>query len=174
METTLRKADRLVLDVFKNLVIISEEGTVSKVPVIYGTREKLRARAEFTAGSCIKKIALPIVALHRKDIHQAANASGRHTDLGTWVPDWQEWLLDYHVVIETLFQEDMNQILEQIMLPFSPTVEFKDDKVKKLYLKNIVSNESEERGDGMRVLSYEFLMQAEIVLKQGDKNAPQN
>lgn len=175
MKTTLRKADSLVLDLFKNLVVINEEGNTSKVPVIYGTRERLRARAEPTSDARIKKISMPAVALIRKDIHQTTATSGRHGDDGTWIPEWQGWLLDYHVVIETLFSEDMNQILEQIMLPFSPTVQFKDDNVKKLHLRNIVSNDSEECGDGMRILSYEFLMQAEIILKkQGDNNGPQD
>lgn len=162
METTLRKADRLVLDLFKNLVIINDEGISSKVPVIYGTREKLRARAEGTGG--IKKIAMPIVAMCRKDIHQTLVPTKTTT-----------WLLDYHVLIETLFQEDMNQILEQMFLHFSPKVEFEDNNVKKLHLRNITSNDSEERGNGMHVLSYELLMQAEVILKkQGDNKEQSN
>lgn len=163
MESTLRKADRLVLNVFQNLVIINEEGHTNKVPVIYGTREKLRARAEITPESRIKRITMPAVALCRKDIHQVVFPSQVLDESGQ-----QIWLLDYQVVVETLFLEDMNQILEQFMLPFNPTVKFEDRNVRKLHLRNIISNDSEERGDGMRILSYEFLMQAEIVLKQGD------
>jgi len=150
METILRKADRLVLDLFKNLVVINEEGICSQVPVIYGTKEKLRA-----AGY----VKLPSIALCRKDIHHG-------TTPGTW-------LIDYELSVDSLFVEDMNQILEQILLPFYPHVDFKDDKVKKLCLRAISHKDPEERGDGMRILGYELFLQAEIVLR-GDTNATKN
>ena len=150
--SVLRKADHLVLDIFKRLVVINEDGYVSKVPVIYGTKEKLQGVPRLR-----DNIVLPLVGLCRKDIH-TVKYSG------------QAWLADYELTIWTFFQEDMNQILEQVMLPFNPSVSFEDRNVKRVNLEAIKYAESEERGDGMRILSYELFLQVEIYL--GGANCP--
>jgi hypothetical protein len=58
---------------------------------------------------------------------------------------------------------------------FDPYVVFNDPNVQRMHLEEIRFNEPEDRGDNMKIHSYELLIQVEFLLgKKEDSNAPKN
>jgi hypothetical protein len=106
MTGKLRKLHQELLDVFKDMVTIDEEGKSHQVPAIWATKEKIIQTVE-TEG----KIKLPVITL-TNDIISVRDA---RFDLDTGVQTW------YDLNIITLFEEDANQILEQVIFKFDNT-----------------------------------------------------
>jgi hypothetical protein len=109
----LRKTDEGVKALFSDLVVVTEEGDAHKVPCLWATHEKLAAFVEQSNPTSeldlngkrkiVKdSIKLPVIGVYSNDITMSGSQP----------------LVAYHVNIWTLFQEDMNQILEQIILKF--------------------------------------------------------
>ena len=109
----LTRTDRAVKDLFNDLVVVNEEGTAHKVPCLWATHEKLIAfvdqsnpTSELDLDGKRKiirdKIALPVIGVYAGNISMSGSQP----------------LVRYLVSVFTLFQEDMNQIIEQIITKF--------------------------------------------------------
>lgn len=96
----IRKHEESVMDAFKTIKITDKDGKEHPVPVIYGTPEKaeaymLQENVGYKDGLVIDKIRLPLISLISTEIGRS------------------------HIIFEgqihTLYREDMNQIVEQIL-----------------------------------------------------------
>lgn len=146
----VRGADEAVMDLFRNLVVIDENGKQHIVPIIWGTQEKAVAfviqdntRKDNTL--VVDRIRLPLLAIHQTDIqfnqdrytYSAAKNLGRSLTTdghpGFTIDEQGKSRstvfgitrgipvdISYTLYCWTLYLEDMNQIVEQIFLKFNP------------------------------------------------------
>jgi len=138
----LRKTDEAVKSLFSDLVVVNEEGDAHKVPCIWADYEKTRAYLEqgsneLNLDGTLKitdkiKARLPLISVYSTDITMPASLP----------------VVGYTVNIKTLFQEDMNQILEQIILKF--------DNKKNCKLAGVARNYSDGEVSQLRVLQSTF------------------
>ena len=147
---SIRGADEAVMDLFRNIIVIDENGKQHPVPIIWGTQEKAVAfviqentRKDNTL--VVDRIRLPLLAINQSDIqfnqdrytYSAAKNLGRSTTLdgkpGFTIDEKGKERstifgitrgipvdISYTLYCWTLYLEDMNQILEQIFLKFNP------------------------------------------------------
>src|SRR4051812_36805325 len=105
----LRKTDEGVKALFDNLVVINEEGETHKVPCLWATNDKIAAFVEQSNPTSeldlngkkkiIKdRIKLPVIGVYSSDI----------------VMSGSQPIVTYHANVWSMFQEDMNQLFEQI------------------------------------------------------------
>lgn len=96
MSSKLNLCDQIVFEEFKNNLIVDDEGVAHKVPIILGTDEK----AEIA-------MVLPFMNLY----------------LVEYVPcsPVHEFSIQYKLNCYTLYVQDMNQVVEQILLKFTPS-----------------------------------------------------
>lgn len=145
----LRGANEAMVDLFKNIVVIDNDGKAWPVPIIWGTQE--RAVAEILQDNIRKdnslvvdRLKLPMMAIHDSGIqfdqkryiyHKATDwlrtlrADGkpgwtipnRGKERGTvfGLPPGLPVNITYVLYAWTLYEEDVKQILTQIMLKFS-------------------------------------------------------
>lgn len=111
-----RRADQAIMDEFNEIVHLDETGKAHKVPVIWATDDKAAAycRAE------PDKIKLPLINIYRGDMFFN-----------------DKICCYYHLTIQTLYEEDMNQILEQSVQKFHP--KFKN-KIGEYTLMSMINN----------------------------------
>lgn len=147
---SIRGTDEAVMDLFRNLVVIDENGKQHAVPIIWASQEKAVAfviqentRKDNTL--VVDRIRLPLLAIQQSDIqfnqdrytYSAAKNLGR-----SLTPDGKPGFtidevgrkrstifgitrgipvdVSYTLYLWTLYLEDANQILEQIFLKFNP------------------------------------------------------
>jgi len=144
---SVRACDEAVMDLFRNLVVIDEDGKAHPVPIIWGTQERAVAavvqenvRKDETL--VVDRIRLPMLAISstgfgmnmsRYTYHHAINFLTDHSgkpqftanekyekDTVFGVTRGIPLDIDYTMYAWTLQLEDMNQILEQIITKFSP------------------------------------------------------
>jgi len=149
---SVRACDEAVMDLFRNLVIIDEDGKAHPVPIIWATQERAVAavvqenvRKDDTL--VVDRIKLPMLAisstnftvdLARYTYHQALNylndANGKPTFTASEKYDRDTVFgvargiplnIDYTLYAWTMQLEDMNQMLEQIVTKFSPVAYIK-------------------------------------------------
>ena len=149
---SVRACDEAVMDLFRNLVIIDEDGKAHPVPIIWATQERAVAavvqenvRKDETL--VVDRIKLPMLAisstnftvdLARYTYHQALNylndVNGKPTftasekyerDTVFGVARGIPLNIEYTLYAWTMQLEDMNQILEQIVTKFSPVAYIK-------------------------------------------------
>ncbi len=145
----LRKTDEAVKGLFDNLVVVTEEGDAHRVPCLWATHEKLATfvdqsnpTSELDLNGKKKivedRIKLPIIGVYSNDIMMSGSQP----------------LIMYTANIWTLFQEDMNQILEQVLLKF--------DNKKNCKLIGIARNYSYGDSDySLKVLKSSFSLTVE-------------
>lgn len=193
-----RACDDAMRDLFTDIVVIDENGKAHPIPIIWGTKEKAVAailldnvRKDETL--VVDRIKLPMLAIHDSDIQFAVNRYVYHKAL-----DYNRSPIDnkptmtisekydrdtvlgfargipvdisYTLYAWTLYQEDINQILEQILLKFSQTAYIKVTGVPYeviVKLDSIANNLDYEPGDqAIRVIKYQFNMTTETYIPQ--------
>ena len=96
-----------ILNLFKNIKIIHDDGEANPVPVngetsivptIYATEDKIQAMSTV-------KLTLPLINLYSLSYHPGIKAS-------------------YHVTLRAMFMHEIYQMLEQVLLKFTPTCKF--------------------------------------------------
>jgi hypothetical protein len=120
----IHKCDEATMDEFRDFVVIDEQGNTHNVPIIWATDERAEAvmqsvkpsaKARYVLGECelgelvVDKIRLPLMNIHNYNLH---------------VQDGQI-MIWYALTLRSLFREDMNQMLEQLIIKFNPLMKNK-------------------------------------------------
>lgn len=195
----LRGCDRAIKDMFSNIVVLDADGKPHPVPIVWGSQERAVAAIMFDNvrkdnSLVVDRIRLPILSVHQADIqfnqerytyHQATNwmrdsridfkpgfntqefkprdtvfgvARGVPVDIGYTLMAW------------TLYLEDMNEIIEQIIPKFSPIAYIRVRGVQwetVVKLESTANNLEAEPGDkSLRVIKYQFNLKAETYIPQ--------
>lgn len=193
----IRGCDEAMVDLFNNVVVLDEDGKAHKVPIIWGTQERavawmLQDNTKKDGSLVVERIRLPMMAIYSSGIefdqarytyHQAldylrdySNKPGfqskeKHemdTVFGTakGIPVNKT----YTLMAWTLYMEDVDQILEQIILKFSPVAYIRVRGIRwetVVTLDSIANNLDYEPGDqNQRVIKYEFNLTARAYIPQ--------
>ena len=196
----IRAADEAMLDMFRNTLVIDEQGKTHIVPLIWASQEKavdaiLQSNVRKDNSLVVDRIRLPMMAIWNSGINfdQSRFTYQKAYSLLPWLsPDGnppgfykqEKYVKDtffgvtrglpvninYTLYMWTLYEEDMNQILEQTFLKFSPVAYL---QIKGVYWEVIVTLDSTnnnielEPGDAKtRVLKYQFNMTAKSYIPQ--------
>jgi hypothetical protein len=195
----MRGADEAMLDMFRNTVVIDEQGKAHPIPIVWGSQEKavaaiLQDNVRKDNSLVVDRIRLPMLAIHQSglEIDKSRFVYQRGVDYLRYLrpdqkPGWttnEKYERDtifgvtrglpvnitYSLYAWTLYWEDMNQIVEQIILKFSPVAYI---QVRGVYWESIVkldsinNNMETEPGDNkLRVLKYQFNMTAQTFIPQ--------
>ena len=146
----LRGTDEAILDMFGDIEVLDEDGKAHPVPIVWGSQEKAVAAIMFDnvrkdESLVVDRIRLPMLAVSSTDFSYDMNRYTYHQAL-----DFMRYLrpdnkpgmtiserglerstifgktrgipvnVTYTLIAWTMYIEDMNQILEQILLKFSP------------------------------------------------------
>lgn len=185
----LRGCDEAMMDLFRNIVVIDDDGKAHKVPLVWATQERAVAALlqdnvdqETTV---VSRIRLPTMAIYangynfnqdRYIYHKAVDYL-RDIDPVRGIPTNIYGVargipvdISYTLYCWTMFVEDMNQILEQVFTKFSPMAYIKVRGVAweiGVKLDSIANNVDIEPGDkNQRVVKFEFGMTAETFIPQ--------
>jgi hypothetical protein len=193
----LRGTDTAVMDLFKNLVVIDEDGKSHNIPIIWGTQEKAVAaivqdNVRKDNSLVVDRIRLPMLAISSTDyqfnqsryvyhraidyLRDSNNKPGMtysekyEKDTIFGVSKGMPIDISYTLYAWTLYVEDMNQILEQIILKFSPVAYIKVRGINwevQVKLDSIANNLEYEPGDqAIRVVKFMFNLTAETYIPQ--------
>jgi hypothetical protein len=194
---SIRGTDEAMLDMFRNVVVIDEDGKAWPIPVLLGPPEKAVAaivqdnvRKDETL--VVNRIKLPIMALtqtsleydmQRYTYHQALNLFQRsdgkpgltvsekyNRDTVFGMAKGIPINIGYTLTCWTMYREDMNQILEQIIPKFSMLAYIRVTGVPwetVVKLDSIANNINNEPGDQqIRIVKYELNMTAQTYIPQ--------
>jgi hypothetical protein len=197
--SAIRGCDEAVMDMFRNVVCIDDDGKAHKVPLMFGTQERAVAFAiqdnvRKDNSLVVDRIRLPIMSLANTGIqfniekyayHKATDyLRYKRTDGKPGFTTSEKYDRDtvfgvtkgipvnitYTLYAWTLYLEDMNQILEQIILKFSPIAYIKIRGINWeviVKLDSIGNNIENEPGDqALRVIKYQFDLTAESFIPQ--------
>jgi len=196
----LRGCDEAILDLFRDLVVIDEDAKAHPVPIVWATQERavahiLQDNVRKDNSGVVDRIRLPILACHSNSItfaqdryiyHNALDYMRRYRDdlkpgftikeqiherdtvfgVARGIP------IDvgYTIYAWTFYLEDMNQILEQLLLKFSPVAYIRVRGVSWetiVKLESIANNLNVEPGDqDIRVIKFEFNLTAQTYIPQ--------
>jgi hypothetical protein len=194
---SIRGTDEAMLDMFRNVVVLDEDGKAWPIPVVLGPPEKavaaiIQENVVKNETLVVNRLKLPLLALTQTNIeydtarytyHKAINlwrdctgrpgltASekfNRDTVFGTarGVPV----NIGYTLTAWTMYREDMNQILEQILTKFSQLAYIRVTGVPweiAVKLNSLANNLNAEPGDmAIRIIKYEFNMTVETYIPQ--------
>jgi hypothetical protein len=194
----LRGCDEAMLDLFRNIVVIDDDGKAHPVPIIWATQERAVAallqdnvRQDSTV---VDRIKLPTMAIYANGYNFNQSRYIYHRALEylrevepTGVPGYVRQGhkaptniygvtrgipidVSYTLYVWTMFVEDMNQILEQVVTKFSPLAYIRVRGVSweiGVKLDSIANNIDVEPGDkNQRVVKFEFGMTAETYIPQ--------
>lgn len=196
---SIRGCDEAMVNLFNNVVVIDEDGKAHKVPIIWGTQERavswiLQDNTRKDGSLVVERVRLPAMAINSSgvDFDQSRYTYHRAIDyLRGLRPDGapgftikEKYERDtvfgvvrgipinrtYSLIIWTMYMEDMDQILEQIFLKFSPIAYI---NVRGVQWETIVSLDSvgnnidSEPGDqNQRVVKYEINLTAKTYISQ--------
>jgi hypothetical protein len=146
----LRGCDEAMMDLFRDIVILDEQGKAHSVPIIWATQEKavsaiLGENWRQDDSGIVEQIPLPVMAMHMNDIavdpkrytyHKALDYlrdhrrdwkpgmtrnEGRHEyDTVFGVSRGVPVTLSYTLYAWTMHREDLNQIVESVLLKTMP------------------------------------------------------
>lgn len=197
----IRGADEAMRELFSELVCIDELGNVVPIPIIWGTQERAVAHVmqnniRQDSGLVVNRIKLPILSIYNNGISFNQDRYIYHQAIDyfrTLRPDRKPGLttmenrherdtvfgvargipvdITYQLTAWTLYVEDMNQIVEQILLKFSPvayiTVQGVHTWETIVKLDSIANNLEAEPGDQqLRVVKFQFGMTVETFIPQ--------
>lgn len=196
----LRGTDEAMLDMFGDIEVIDEDGKSHPVPIIWASQEKAVAAIMFDnvrkdESLVVDRIRLPMLAISSTDFSYDMNRYTYHYAL-----DFMRGLradgkpgftinerglerstifgkargipvnITYTMTAWTMYIEDMNQILEQILLKFSPIAYIRVRGVSwecVAKLDSIANNLDTEPGDqAIRVIKFQFNITAETYIPQ--------
>lgn len=195
---SLRGTDEAIWDLFKNIVVIDEDGKAWPIPCVLGPPEKAVAaivqdnvRKDETL--VVDRLRLPLIAvtqtsmefdINRYTYHKAINLFRRADDGHPGFTINEKYNRDtifglargvpvnvgYTITCWTMYREDMNQIIEQILTKFSLAAYIRVTGVPWeiiVKLDSIANNLDSEPGDEqMRVIKYEFNLTTETYIPQ--------
>lgn len=195
---SIRGCDEAMLDMFRNVVVIDEDGKAWPIPVMLGPPEKAVAaiiqdnvRKDETL--VVDRLKLPLMALAQTNIEYDLNRYTYHKALNyyTNLSDGKPSLtvsekyskdtifgmargvpinIGYTLTAWTMYREDMNQILEQILTKFSQLAYIRVTGVPWetiVKLDSLANNLNAEPGDqAIRVIKYEFNLTAQTYIPQ--------
>lgn len=193
----IRACDEGTMDLFRNIIVIDENGLQHKVPIIWGTQEKavayvLQDNVRKDKTLVVDRIRLPILSIHQSDIqmnldhftYSQARTRGRRPDGKPAFTIDEKFERDtvfgvsrgipiditYTLNAWTLYIEDMNQILEQILLKFNHVayINVRGINWEVIAKLNSIGNNIEvEPGDqAIRVIKYQFNITVESYIPQ--------
>jgi hypothetical protein len=187
------------MDIFRDIVVIDEDGKAHNIPIIWGTQEKavaavLQSNVRKDESLVVDRIRLPMLAIHSSDyaFNQDRYVYHKAVDyLRTYKTGWKPGFtkkekfdrdtifgvakgipldISYTMYAWTLYEEDMNQIVEQFITKFSPIAYIRVRGVPweiGVKLDSIANNVDIEPGDqAVRVFKYQFGMTAETYVAQ--------
>ena len=194
---SLRGTDEAVMDLFRDIVVLDEEGKAIPVPIIWGTAERAvlaivqeNVRKDNTL--VVDRLRLPMMAIVSKEIAFNQNRYTYHQAID-WLRDKtgkpsfyenEKYKRDtvfgvtrgipidvsYQLLFWTMYLEDANQILEQIVTKFSPIAYIKVRGVNWetiLKLDGISNNLEIDVGDqALRIIKFQVNMTAETYVAQ--------
>ena len=195
----IRAADEAMWDMFRNTLVIDEEGKQHTVPIIWASQEKavdaiLQDNVRKDNSLVVDRIRLPMMSIWNAGIapDRTRFTYQKAYSLLPWLdPEdeagftFQEKFckdtffgvtrglpinISYTLYIWTMYEEDMNQILEQVWLRFSPVAYL---QIKGIYWEVIVTldgaqnNITLEPGDAKkRIIKYQINMTAQSYIPQ--------
>lgn len=195
----IRACDEAMIDLFKAMVVLDDDGKAHPIPIIWASQEK--AVAAIIADNyrkddslVVDRIKLPMLAIYSNNIqfnqsryvyHKAVDylryarpdnkpgfAIGEKYERDTVFGRVSGIPIDisYTLYAWTLYIEDMNQLIEQILSKFSPMAYIQVRGVQwetGVKLNSIANNLDIEPGDqNLRVVKYEFNLTAETYIPQ--------
>ena len=196
---SLRGTDEAMKKMFGDLVAIDEAGQAHQIPIIWASQEKavayiLQENTRKDESLVVDRIRLPILAIHasgydfnqnRYVYHKAVDyLRSSHTGWKPGFTDSERYQRDtvfgisrgipldisYSLYAWTLYEEDMNQILTQIITKFSPMAYIRVRGISweiGVKLDSIANNVDLEPGDkAVRVFKYQFNFTAESFVAQ--------
>lgn len=196
---SLRGTDEAMVDLFRDVVVIDEDGKALNVPIIWGTQEKavaaiIQTNVRKDESTVVDRVRLPMLAIRstgynfnqdRYVYHKAIDYL--RTERLNWKPRFTRKErferdtvfgvakglpidINYTLYGWTLYSEDMNQILTQIITKFSPMAYIRVRGISweiGVKLDSISNNIEAEPGDkNDRVLKFEFSFTAESYISQ--------
>jgi hypothetical protein len=196
---SIRGNDEAMMDMFKNLIVYDTSGKAHNIPIIWATQERavayvLQENVRKDESLVVDRIRLPMLAIHssgfnfnqkRYIYHKAVDYLRDHRDQnrpGFTVRENYErdtifgvsrgipLDISYTLYAWTMYEEDMNQILEQIITKFSPVAYIRVRGISweiKVKLDSIANNVDMEPGDKKnRVFKFQFSFTAESFVAQ--------
>jgi len=196
---SIRGCDEAMVDLFSNVVVIDEDGKAHKVPIVWGTQEKavsfiLQDNIRKDGSLVVERIRLPMMAIYSSGIefdqtrytyHKALDYMRRlRPDRKPGFTTKEKYERDtvfgvargipvnkqYTLMVWTMYMEDVDQIIEQIILKFSPVAYIKIRGVNwetTVNLDSIGNNVDYEPGDqNQRIIKYEFNLTARAYIPQ--------
>lgn len=142
----LRGCDEAVMDLFRNCIILDDQGVAHPVPIIWATQERavaavVQENVRKDTSLVVDRVNLPMMSIYSSSLAFNANRYTYHNALnyfrdqsgrpGLLTREKREFDtvfglargipvdVGYTLTIWTYFVEDMNQIIEQILLKFS-------------------------------------------------------
>lgn len=189
-----------VTDLFRDLTVLDVNGESQPVPIIWGTQEKavaaiVQSNIKQDSSLVVQRIKLPMMAIYSSDFtpnndryiyHGAIDYLRRFRDDGKpGLTESEHYERDtvfgvargipidvgYQLTVWTLYLEDMDQILEQILRKFSPVAYIRVQGVHNwetiVKLESIANNIEMEPGDqAQRVIKFQFGLKAETFIPQ--------
>lgn len=196
---SVRGTDEAVRDLFRDLVVIDEQGKAHNVPIIWATQEKavayiLQENTRKDESLVVDRIRLPMLAINASGYNFAQDRYIYHKAIDylrnakdNWRPGFtvSEQFerdtvfgvargipldIEYSLYAWTLYEEDMNQILTQVVTKMSPMAYIRVRGISweiGVKLNSIANNVDLEPGDKKtRVFKYQFGLTAESFVAQ--------
>jgi hypothetical protein len=195
----IRGCNEAMVDLFKNLSVIDDAGKAWPVPILWATQERavqyiLADNMRKDNSLVVDRIRLPIMAIHSTETQLDQTRYIYHQAL-----DYMRYLRDdgkpgftinekyerdtvfgvargipvnisYNLLAWTLYVANMDQIVEQVMLKFSPVAYIKIRGVQWetiVTLDSIANNIDFEPGDQkQRIVKYQFNMSVQTYIPQ--------
>lgn len=189
-----------VTDLFRNIIVEDDDGKAHPVPIIWGTQERavaaiIQDNVRKDESLVVDRIKLPFMAINATglDYDRSRYTYHRALDFLTHLrPDGKPGFtnqeknhprdtvfglargvpvnISYTLYVWTLYLQDMEQIIQQILLKFSPDAYISVRGVNwevPVKLDSISNNIDVEPGDQhLRVIKYEFNLTAETYIPQ--------
>lgn len=193
----IRGCDEAMKDLFGNLVVIDEQGVAHPVPIMWSTQERavaavIQENVRKDTSLVVDRVKLPLMSIYsnnfsfnqsRYTYHQAVNyfknrqnhskllsREKRDNDTVFGLARGIPVDINYQLTLWTYFVEDMNQILEQILLKFSPIAYIRIQGVQWetiVKLDSIANNIDTEPGNAAnRVIKFQIGMTVETYVPQ--------
>ena len=196
---SLRGCDEAMVDLFGNIVVIDEDGKAHKVPIIWGTQERavawiLQDNTRKDGSLVVDRVRLPMMAIYSSGVefdqtrytyHKALDYMRRLDPQGRpGLYTKEKYERDtvfgvargipinktYTLTAWTMYMEDIDQIIEQIVLKFSPVAYIRVRGVNWetiVTLDSIANNVDYEPGDqNQRIIKFEFNLTARAYIPQ--------
>ncbi len=193
----IRGCDEAMLDLFNNIVVLDEDGKAHKVPIIWGTQERavawmLQDNTKKDGSLVVERIRLPMMAInssgiefdqsryaYHKAIDYLRDNSGKpgltskeryEKDTIFGISKGLPINKSYTLMVWTMYMEDIDQIIEQIILKFSPVAYISVRGIRWetiVSLDSIANNVDYEPGDqNKRIIKYEFNFTTQAYIPQ--------